>query len=130
VTRLDLLLRCCGGAVATTGGLVAAVVEVLLTPLYWSGHAVPVAPALALLTGPVLAFYGHRVTSHWLGAVSPGVVWLAVVIAAATRSTNGYVLLPGTAMGIATLFCGMAGAMVGAAASVRRTQGHPGGAFQ
>jgi hypothetical protein len=129
VTRFDLLLRVVGGVVATVAGLVAAVVEVLFTPLYWSGHAVPLAPALALLTGPVLARYGHRVTSHWVGAVAPGVAWLALVLAAATRSTSGYVLLPGNGMGIATLLCGMVGIMVGAAATFRRAQIHPDRAF-
>lgn len=77
-------------------GAAAALLEVLLVPLYAGSVVAPVAVVLALASNLVLPRMARRIVSTTLAAVLPFLAWLAVIVffGVLTRP-EGDVILPG-----------------------------------
>ena len=77
------------------------------------GIALPVSAVLAVVGNVVLGRAGARVLQRPLGAVIPGVLWLAIVLRLGTGQPGGDRIVPGTFRGLAFLLAGtIAGAAV------------------
>ena len=72
-----------------------ALVEVLWLPLRVGGVPVPVSLAAAVFGNLLLVGAARRLSGSRLVAVLPALVWLGVALAAASRRTEGDLLLPG-----------------------------------
>lgn len=92
------------------GGLVTAVIEAFLTPLRIGTTRAPFSILLAVVGNVLLVWFTYRATSHKGAAVLPGLVWFAIMIIAAARTTEGDLLLTGNNwVGVATIFAGTIG---------------------
>jgi hypothetical protein len=80
-------------AVAVAGWL--ALVEVLWLPWRVGGVPVPVSLLAAVFGNVLLVDAARRLSGSRLVAVLPALVWLGVVLAAASRRPEGDLLLPG-----------------------------------
>ncbi len=102
-----------------------AVWGAFLTPARPFGLALPVAGAIAVVGNLVLGMAGARILGRRLGAVLPGVLWLVIALALATKRSEELVVL-GNLRGLAYL----AGGSVAAACAVGLTgaQRRPAGA--
>jgi hypothetical protein len=106
----DLALRIVGVLVGMAGGLITAVIEAFLTPLRIGSARVPVSILLAVVGNVLLVWFTYRATSHRGAAVLPGLVWFAIMIIAAGRTSEGDLLLTGDNwVGVATIFAGTIG---------------------
>ena len=89
------------------------------------GLGIPVAALVAVVGNVALGRAGARVLGGPLGAVVPGVLWLAIAFTLSTRTSAGSVVVTNSFRGLAFLVAGTAAAasMVGlsGAARVART---------
>jgi hypothetical protein len=92
---MELLLRIGGTVVGLLGGFLTGLWEIFLSPPHTFGVILPVAPVLAIATNAALVWFTKRVTGHNGLALLPGVVWFITMFVAATRTTEGDVLIPG-----------------------------------
>jgi hypothetical protein len=77
-------------------GILAAVVEVVLVPLYVGSVLVPVAVVISLATNVLLPVLAFRLIPRGLAAATPFVLWLLVAFAfGVVARPEGDVLLPG-----------------------------------
>jgi hypothetical protein len=108
---LDPSLRAVGGVVAVALALATALWQALLVPLYLTGTTrLPVSVVAALLGNAALVWFTWRVTGRLAVAALPAVLWLAVMLAAATRTSEGdLVFAANNWVGMATLLAGSAG---------------------
>jgi hypothetical protein len=83
------IVVCCATAV------LAGVISVLLTPLYWGSVLVPVSVVLAAASNVCLPVLARRFGRSGFAAALPFVVWLITVIALSITRPEGDVLLPG-----------------------------------
>jgi hypothetical protein len=106
----DLALRVAGTLVAVGGAVATALVEAFLTPLYAGTVRLPAAAVLAVVTNAALVWFTYRATGHKLVALLPGLAWMAIMIVAAGRTTEGDIVLAGDNwVAMVTIFAGVGG---------------------
>jgi hypothetical protein len=88
VLEIAGVVLCCATAV------LAGVIAVLLTPLYWGSALVPLAVVLAAISNVVLPMLALRLGRSGLAAALPFGVWLITVIVLSITRPEGDVLLP------------------------------------
>ncbi|HLL68002.1 MAG TPA: hypothetical protein VK453_20140 [Micromonosporaceae bacterium] len=104
---VDPALRVVGAVVAVGLGAVLALIGAFLVPLWGFGIRLPVSLLLALLGNPALAWFAFAVTGRRLAGLLPALAWCVVYLAAATRTTEGDLLLTDNNwVGLATLVAG------------------------
>lgn len=84
-----------GMALCCLSALLAALIEVLLVPLYVGRVLLPVTILLALATNAALPLLARRLTGATFAAVIPVALWLICVLLLGTSRPEGDVLLPG-----------------------------------
>jgi hypothetical protein len=104
---LDLTGRILGFVIALTLAAVSAAYEAFLTPLYWGSTRLPVSLVAALVGNIALVYFTYVVTGRRLATVGPAVVWVVVMVAAASRTSEGdLVLTDNNWVGIGTMLVG------------------------
>jgi hypothetical protein len=104
---LDRAERIAGLVVATALGGVTGVYEAFLTPSYWHGYRVPAALVLAIVLNAALAWFTNEITGTPMAVLLPAGVWVAVMLTASGRTTEGdLVLTSNNWVGLATMFAG------------------------
>jgi hypothetical protein len=99
--------RVLGFVVALLLAAISAAYEAFLTPLYWGSTRLPVSLVMAVVGNLALVYFTYVVTGRRLAAVGPAVVWVAVMVAAASRSSEGdLVLTDNNWVGIGTMLAG------------------------
>jgi len=89
VLEIAGIVLCCATAV------LAGIISVLLTPLYWGSSLVPLAVVLAAISNVVLPMLALRLGRSALAAALPFGAWLLTVIVLGISRPEGDVLLPG-----------------------------------
>lgn len=85
-----------GLILVAASGVLAAVVEVVLVPLYVGSVLVPIAVVVALVTNVLLPVLAFRLIPRGLAAATPFVLWLIVAFTfGVVARPEGDVLLPG-----------------------------------
>lgn len=85
-----------GVALLALCGAIAALLEVLLVPLYAGSTVVPVAVLLALVSNAVLPWLARALVSSTAAALAPFGAWLLVAVGfGAFGRPEGDVILPG-----------------------------------
>jgi len=114
-----------GIVVCAVSAVLAAVITVLLTPLYWGSVLAPVSVLLAIVVNIALPLL-----TRWLGASPiasgvPFVLWLLAVLVLGMSRPEGDVLLPAGGSGQQWVTYGMmaAGALAGSITVVTLTMG-------
>jgi len=114
-----------GIVVCAVSAVLAAIITVLLTPLYWGSMLAPVSVLLAIVANVALPLL-----TRWLGASPmasgvPFVLWLLAVLGLGTSRPEGDVLLPAGGGGQPWVTYGMmaAGALAGSITVVTLTLG-------
>ncbi|MGC5030201.1 hypothetical protein [Micromonospora sp. DT229] len=113
---LDMGLRVAGGVVAVVAGAVTAVLELLLAPLRIGGYLIGVAALVAVVVNIALSWFAIETVGRRWAVALPALPWVAIMIAAADRTTEGDVLLIGNWVGLALV---VAGAMAFAVTAFR-----------
>jgi len=104
---LDLTGRILGFVIALLLAAASAVYEVFLTPLYWGSTRLPVSLLAALVGNIALVYFTYVVTGRRLATVGPAVVWVGVMVVAASRSSEcDLVLTDNNWVGIGTMLVG------------------------
>jgi len=88
VPEIGGIVLCCATAV------LAGIISVLLTPLYWGSALVPLAVILAATSNVVLPVLALRLGRSGLAAALPFGSWLITVIALSLTRPEGDVLMP------------------------------------
>jgi len=88
VLEIAGIVLCCATAV------LAALISVLLTPLYWGSALVPLAVVLAAISNVVLPVIALRLGRSGFAAALPFGVWLIAVVVLGITRPEGDVLLP------------------------------------
>jgi hypothetical protein len=130
---LDLVVRVLGFVIALLLAAVSAAFEAFLTPLYWGSTRLPVSVVAAVVGNVALIYFTYVVTGRRLAAAGPALVWVVVMVAAASRTGEGdLVLTDNNWVGIGTMLAGsVAFAAAGyrlvltGARSLRPAQPHP-----
>ncbi len=103
---MELGLRIAGTVVGVLGGVVTAVWEMFLSPVW---VFVPVAPLLAIVGNAVLILFTKQVTGRNGLALLPGVVWFLTMFSGSVKTTEGDLLIPGNDWpGLVALLAGTA----------------------
>jgi len=87
---LDVL----GIVAVALSAVLAAVIAVFLTPLYWGSVLVPLAIVVAIAANIVLPLLARRLGMPPIGSALPYVLWLLTVIVLGSSRPEGDVLLP------------------------------------
>jgi hypothetical protein len=90
----------------------AAIIEVLLTPLYLGSVLFPITVLLAIATNIALPMLARELVDSTLSAAVPVIVWFLVAIVLGFLPAHGSVLLPGGGAGqtfasLGTVFLGV-----------------------
>jgi len=142
---MDVVLRVLGGLLALGGGLLTALLAVLLSPLRmgsfdgvlatlvswgpdWLPPArLPIAIGLVPATAAFLTWFAGRATGVRWGVLLPGLGWFAVVaVALVTTGEGDRLLLPDDWVATITLFAGTVALVVGAVLGLTRTPAESG----
>ena len=84
-----------------------AAFEAFLTPLYWDETRLPVALVAAVVGNLGLVWFTAYVTGRRIAAAGPALVWVVIMVAASSRTSEGdLVLTDGNWVGIATMLAG------------------------
>ena len=97
-----------------------SVIGMLLIPLTTAGGTrIPISPAIALAANIVLPRMLFRGTGWGWTTFLPGIVWLVVILAGASVSADGDLLIPGNSyssvVGLIHMAAGAMGAVMGIA---------------
>jgi hypothetical protein len=99
--------RVLGFVIALLLAAISAAYEAFLTPLYWGSTRLPVSLLAAVVGNLALVYFTFVVTGRRLATVGPAVVWVAVMVTAASRSSEGdLVLTDNNWVGIGTMLAG------------------------
>jgi hypothetical protein len=99
--------RVAGFVIALMLAAVSAAYEAFLTPLYWGTTRLPVSLVAAVVCNLALVWFAYAVTGRRLAAVGPALVWVAVMVTAASRTAEGdLVLTDNNWVGIGTMLAG------------------------
>ncbi len=104
---LDRALRIAGFVVALLLAFGSALVEAFLSPLHWGTYRVPASLLLAVAGNLGLVAFTVLATGRRIAVLGPAVVWTAVMITAASRTTEGdLVLTSNNWVGISAMIVG------------------------
>jgi hypothetical protein len=92
---LDLAVRVAGGALAVFGGVLTAVVELVLAGVRVAGQLIGVSVLVAIVANVVLGWFAHATVGRRWAVVLPALPWFAMMVVAAGRTDEGDVLLSG-----------------------------------
>ncbi|SCL65648.1 hypothetical protein GA0070606_4177 [Micromonospora citrea] len=120
---LDLALRVAGGLVAVVGGVLTAVLELLLATLRVGGHLVGVSVLLAVVANVALSWFAHEAVGRRWAVALPALPWFVLMAVAAVRTAEGDLLVAGDNwVGLAMI---VAGAMTFAVMGFRQVLAPP-----
>jgi hypothetical protein len=94
--HVDLGMRIVGFVVALALTVLTAAFEVFLSSLYWGGYRLPVSAVAAVVVNVALIWFTIVVTGRRLAVAPVAVLWVAVMVVASTRKTEGDLLLTDT----------------------------------
>ncbi|GAA0896739.1 hypothetical protein GCM10009557_70940 [Virgisporangium ochraceum] len=104
---VDLGMRILGFLVAVCLTVLTAAFEVFLSSLYWDGYRLPVSVVAAVVVNAGLIWFTVAVTGRRLPVAAIAVLWVAVMVVASSRKTEGDLLLTDTNwVGIVTMLVG------------------------
>jgi len=104
---LDLTGRILGFVIALLLAAVSAAYEAFLSPLSWGSTRLPVSLLAAVVGNIALVYFTYVVTGRRLATVGPALVWVVVMLVAASRSSEGdLVLTENNWVGIGTMLVG------------------------
>jgi hypothetical protein len=104
---LDRAARVLGLLIALLLAAVSAAFEVFYTPLYLGSSRFPVSLLAAVVGNVGLVYFTYLVTGRRIAAVGPALVWVAVMVVAASRTSEGdLVLTDNNWVGIGTMLAG------------------------
>ena len=107
LAELDVLLRATGFAVGLGLAALSALYEAFMTPLYLGQVRFPVAVFAAVVGNLALVWFTVVVTGRRLLALGPAVVWVAVMVTASGRTTEGDLVMTNSNwVGIGTMIAG------------------------
>lgn len=95
VRVVDLALRVAGGGLAVFGGVLTAVVEIVLAGLRLGDQLIGVSVPLAVVANIALGWFAHTTVGRRWAVVLPALPWFAMMVVAAGRTDEGDVLLTG-----------------------------------
>ncbi|WDZ85181.1 hypothetical protein [Micromonospora cathayae] len=95
VRLLDLALRVAGGAIAVFGGVLTAVLELVLAGLRVGGQLIGVSVLVAIVANVALSWFAHAAVGRRWAVVLPALPWFAMMVVAAGRTDEGDLLLVG-----------------------------------
>jgi hypothetical protein len=99
--------RVLGFVIALLLAALSAAFEAFLAPLYWGSTRLPVSLVAAVVGNIALVYFAYVVTGRRLAAVGPALVWVVVMVAAASRTSEGdLVLTDNNWVGIGTMLAG------------------------
>ncbi|NJP32328.1 hypothetical protein [Micromonospora thermarum] len=119
---VDLVLRVAGGLLSVVGGVVSAVLELLLAPVRVGGYLIGVAVLVAVGANVALSWFAHATVARRWAVALPAVPWFVMVAVAGIRTSEGDVLLTGTWVDLLLV---VAGAMTFAVMGFRRVLATP-----
>ena len=93
---LDLGIRILGFLVAVCLTLLTAAFEVFLSALHWNAYRLPVSVVAAVVVNVLLIWFTVVVTGRRLPVAAIAVLWVAVMVVASSRRTEGDLLLTDT----------------------------------
>jgi hypothetical protein len=100
-------LRVAGFVTALVLAALTATFEAFLTPLYWHQTRMPLALVAAVVGNVGLVWFTAYVTGRRVAAAGPALVWVVIMVAASSRTSEGdLVLIDGNWVGIATMLAG------------------------
>jgi hypothetical protein len=88
-------LRVAGGVIAVVAALVTAVAELMIAPLRLGGHLIGVAVVATVLGNLVLGWFAYTTVGRKWAVALPAAAWLALMVTASGRTTEGDLLLVG-----------------------------------
>jgi hypothetical protein len=91
---MNRALEITGIVACSLAAVLAAIITVLLTPLYWGSVLVPLAVVFAIAANIALPILVRRLGMSPIGSALPYVLWLLTVILLASSRPEGDVLLP------------------------------------
>lgn len=91
----DVALRVVGALVAVTAAVQTGILELLLSTVRIAGHLVGVSVVLAVVANVALARFARQAVGSVWAVALPAAAWLVLMMAAATRTTEGDLLLAG-----------------------------------
>jgi hypothetical protein len=104
---LDAAARVLGFVTALLLAALSAAFEAFLAPLYLGSTRSPVSLVAAVVGNLALVYFTYVVTGRRLAVVGPVLVWVAVMVAAASRTSEGdLVLTDNNWVGIGTMLAG------------------------
>lgn len=104
---IDYVLRVLGFLVGLVLAAASAVFEVFYTPLYVGSSRFPVSLVAAVVGNVGLVYFTYLVTGRRIAAVGPALVWVAVMVVASSRTSEGdLVLTDNNWVGIGTMLAG------------------------
>jgi len=104
--RAERVLRLAGTAVGVGTGVLSAVWELFLSPLYAGAVPLPVAPVLAVAGALGLIWFTRTVTGSRELAMLPGAAWFTTMLVAMFGGSGGDSII--SWMGVATILVGAA----------------------
>lgn len=120
---LDLALRVAGGLVAVLGGVLTAVLELLLATLRVGGQLIGVSVLLAVAANVALSWFAHEAVGRRWAVALPALPWFVLMAVAAVRTAEGDLLVAGDNwVGLAMI---VAGAMTFAVMGFRQILAPP-----
>ncbi|GAB3858560.1 hypothetical protein GCM10029963_58440 [Micromonospora andamanensis] len=97
---LDIGLRATGGVFAVLAATLSAVLELLLAPLRVGGHLIGVTVLVAVAVNIALSWFAVEAVGRRWAVALPALPWVAIMVIAADRTTEGDVLLVGNWVGL------------------------------
>ncbi|MGC4787473.1 hypothetical protein ACLQ22_06465 [Micromonospora sp. DT178] len=120
---LDLALRVAGGLVAVLGGILTAVLELLLATLRVGGQLIGVSVLVAIGANIALSWFAHEAVGRRWAVALPAAPWFVLMAVAAVRTAEGDLLVTGDNwVGLAMI---VAGAMTFAVMGFRQILAPP-----
>jgi hypothetical protein len=103
---VDLALRVAGGFLSVAGAVLTALVELFLAPLRLGGELVGVSVLVAVAANVALSRFAHETVGRTWAIALPALAWLAVMMAAISRTTEGDLLLTDNWVSLLLIFAG------------------------
>jgi hypothetical protein len=91
----DTVLRVAGGFLAVVAAVLTAVLELMLAPLRVGGYLIGAAVIAAVLGNIALGWFAHATVGRKWAIALPAVAWLALMVVASGRTSEGDLLLVG-----------------------------------
>ncbi|NLU76948.1 hypothetical protein HCA58_00775 [Micromonospora sp. HNM0581] len=103
---LDVGLRVSGGVFAVVAATATAVLELLLAPLRVGGNLIGVTVLVAVAANVALSWFAVETVGRRWAVVLPALPWVAIMVIAAGRTSEGDILLVGNWVGLALVVGG------------------------